>query len=295
MPIEPRDNSKRPRPAPALEAEMDRPTVGFVWRLIWNSVARVFHDPVGMILASGFVLLMVWGYHGRLEIAGRLWQGWTGPGSPPEGRARILPGVAWDQEALSFAAGFVLLVIVPCILIKAVYRRNLSDFGLGLPARGKWRLTLVSTAMLLGFSLPAFFLGARDPEMRATYPLYRGTFTGLSDFVLYQLSYLLFFVAIEFIFRGYLLFGLFNLRDEQAPPGVTGEPGPLVFGYYAIFISMLSYTAWHLGKPLPELWGTLVWGLAAGSIALATRTIWPIVLVHWLLNVLLDLLIWRRP
>ena len=65
-----------------------------------------------------------------------------------------------------------------------------------------------------------------------------------------------------------------------------------MFGYYAIFISMLSYTAWHLGKPIPELWGTLVWGLATGTVALATRTIWHIVLVHWLLNVFMDWAIW---
>jgi membrane protease YdiL (CAAX protease family) len=57
---------------------------------------------------------------------------------------------------------------------------------------------------------------------------------------------------------------------------------------------MLSYTAWHLGKPLPELWGTLVWGLAAGAVALASQSIVPIILVHWLLNVWLDLLIWKR-
>lgn len=293
-PIEPREESRRPRLKPVSEAEMDRPTVGFVLKLIWNSLVRVFHDPVGMILASGFALIMVWGYHGRLEILGRLWEGWKGPGSPPEGRARILPGVPWDQEALSFMAGLVLLVVVPCILIKVVYRRSLSDFGLGLPPRGKGRLALLSAAILLVASLPAFYLGTRDAEMKATYPIYRGTFSGLSDFVCYELAYLPFFIAIEFIFRGYLLFGLFNLRDEHAPPGVSGEPGPLVFGYYSILISMLSYTAWHLGKPLAELWGTLIWGVAAGSIALAVRTIWPIVLVHWLLNVVLDYLLWQQ-
>jgi membrane protease YdiL (CAAX protease family) len=56
---------------------------------------------------------------------------------------------------------------------------------------------------------------------------------------------------------------------------------------------MLAYTAWHLGKPLPELWGTLVWGPAASAIVLATHSIWPIVLVHWLLNVWMDLVSWQ--
>jgi membrane protease YdiL (CAAX protease family) len=66
-----------------------------------------------------------------------------------------------------------------------------------------------------------------------------------------------------------------------------------VFGNYALLISMLAYTAWHAGKPLLELWGTLPWGLLAGVIALATRTIWPIIIVHWLLNVFLDVVIYK--
>jgi membrane protease YdiL (CAAX protease family) len=82
-----------------------------------------------------------------------------------------------------------------------------------------------------------------------------------------------------------LLFGLY-----RSWYGIGGRHArtPLGFGYYSILISMLSYTAWHLGKPLPEVWGTLVWGLATGTIALATGTIWPIIIVHWLLNIVLD-------
>jgi membrane protease YdiL (CAAX protease family) len=56
---------------------------------------------------------------------------------------------------------------------------------------------------------------------------------------------------------------------------------------------MLSYTAWHLGKPVPELWGTLVWGILAGTVVLATRTVWPVIIVHWLLNVFMDLAIYK--
>ena len=102
---------------------------------------------------------------------------------------------------------------------------------------------------------------------------------------------LLFFISIEFIFRGYLLFGLASTRDIDVPGMRAGVAGPLFFGKYAILVQMLSYTAWHLGKPLPELWGTLAWGLAAGATAYAVRSIWPVVLSHWLLNVFLDAVI----
>ena len=37
----------------------------------------------------------------------------------------------------------------------------------------------------------------------------------------------------------------------------------------------------------------LVWGLSTSAIALAIRSIWPIVAAHWALNVWMDLVIWQ--
>ena len=287
----PDPNPWRPRLIEVSEHELEHPSVLTVLKLIYNTAARLFHDPAGMVIGSAFLVLMVWGYHGNLELLRRVWPGWHGIGSDPVTRQHLVPGIPWDHEWLSYLVGFVLVVGIPVVLIKFVYRERLRDYGLGLPRRDRWGLTLVSSALLLAVSLPVFYLGARDPGMRAEYPLYRGQFASLAQFLTYEAGYLLFFVTIEFIFRGYLLFGLFRLRDRGALPGVTGVPGPFVFGYYAVFIAMLSYTAWHLGKPVPELWGTLVWGIAAGTIALATETILPIILVHWLLNVFIDYVI----
>src|SRR5262249_19238282 len=142
-----------------------------------------------------------------------------------------------------------------------------------------------------------FVQGSRDPDMRKTYPLYHNLDpNNLPQFALYQLCYLPFFVAIEFVYRGYLLFGLAGLRPEvekhaglsTAPEQPAPGPRPRFFTRYALLIQMLSYTAWHLGKPLPELWGAFFWGPAAGAVAYTTRSIWPVVLVHWVLNVFLD-------
>jgi hypothetical protein len=290
-PIQARAEEKRPTVVPLPEDQLGRPTLKTILKLIYNTVARLFHDPIGMILASAFFLIMVWGQHGKVELLGAVWSGWKGPGSDPSGRTQIISWIPWDQEWISFAIGAVLLILIPVILIKRVFKQDLRDYGLGPPRPGRWGLTLLSGFLLLVVSAPAFWLGAQNEGMRGTYPFFRGDFQGTGEFLIYQLGYLLFFIVIEFVFRGYLLFGLFNLRDTDVLPGVKGIRGPLVFGYYAIFISMLSYTAWHLGKPIPELWGTLVWGIAAGTLALACGTIWHIIAVHWLLNALLDWLI----
>lgn len=293
-PIQPREETKLLRPVTVTEDERDNPSVNTVLKLIWNTIARLFHDPIGMILGSTFLLIMLWGYHGELELIGLFWPGWTGPGSAGDpARQVIIPGIPWDQEWLSFAAGIVLLVAIPAALIKLVYKQDLSDYGLGLPWPNRWRLTILSAVLLFAVSLPAFILGARDAGMQATYPLFRD-FQTLGQFFVYEIGYVMFFIVIEFVFRGYLLFGLYQFRDDQALPGVSGVRGPLLFGYYAIFLSMLSYTAWHLGKPVPELYGTLVWGIAASAVALATGTIWHLIIVHWLLNVFMDLLIWKQ-
>jgi hypothetical protein len=282
------------RPATIDPAELDHPTIWTVLKLIWNSLHYLFHSPPGMIMGSAFLALMLWGQHGKVPLLGKLWDGWCPMCTPPRG-GHILPGIMWDQELASYLIGVVLVVVAPCILIRVAYRQRLSDYGLGLPKAGQWRLTLVSSALLFFASAIPFYFASRDAEMRATYPLYRGAFQGAGDFLLYELGYLAFFIVIEFVFRGYLLFGLFHAADRDAPIAApaTGVPGRLLFGYYAILISMLSYTAWHLGKPTAELFSTLLWGIAAGTVALATGSIWSLILVHWLLNVGLDYLLWR--
>jgi hypothetical protein len=278
------------------EKELAAPTIKTVLQVIWNTV-RVFpKERTGQIIGSAFLLLMLWGYHGNLELLKSILPGWVGPGVGIGTRAPLIPGVPWDQELISFWGGALLLVVVPILLIKFGFKQNLADYGLGLPPRGRRRLALLAFVALTLICIPAFLFATRDADMRATYPFYR-PFASIPAFLLYELTYLPFFIAIEFIFRGYLLFGLAGVRDQAVPALSTakGVPGVFYFGKYALLIQMLSYTAWHLGKPLPELWGTLFWGLAAGTLAYVVRSIWPVVAAHWLLNVLFDAIVLFGP
>jgi CAAX prenyl protease-like protein len=299
-PIRQRPASGRIRPAPIPAPELTAPRVRTVLRLVWNTVVWILHDPTAMLLGSGFLVLMLWGYHGRVDLLHVAWSGWAPFTEHPEARPQLIPGIPWDQEWLSYWIGALVVVGLPILLIKLVFRQDLRDYGLGLPKPGRWRLTMIATVVLLAVCVPTFVLGSRDPAMQAEYPLFRGPISSARSFLLYEAGYFPFFLAIEFVFRGLLLFGLFRVWRtlsgpetlwDAAPEGQQ-RAAPRGFGYYAILISMLSYTAWHLGKPLPETWGTLLWGVATGAIVLATGTIWPVVFVHWLLNVLLDYAIW---
>lgn len=269
------------------EGELDQPGFVTVLKVVWQSVRSVFKERPGQIIGLTFILIMLWGTHGKIELLHLIWPDYRGPGIDIGRRPQLLPGIPWDNELISFWGGAFLLVVIPVFVIKFGLKQPLSSYGLGLPPKGRRTLALWTFLTLTLLSLPAFWLGAQDQGMRALYPLYR-PFPNAGSFALYELTALPFFIAVEFIFRGFLLFGLGDARDGESEVAGGGYKRVFYLHKYALLIQMLSYTAWHLGKPVPELWGTLIWGLAAGATAYAIRSIWPLVLAHWLLNVFLD-------
>ena len=266
------------------ESEFSSPDIFSLFKIIWASVRNFFKEKPAIIIGSAIILLMLWGHHGNLEILKVFFPSWHGPGVDIGSRPQIIPGVPWDNELISFWVGAFLLVIVPVIIIKFGFKQNLSDYGLGLPPENRRKLAWWVFLILTIFSLPAFLVSTGNADMQSVYPFYK-PFSSATSFILYELCYFPFFIAIEFIFRGYLLFGLAGIKENET------QPDSFKVYRYAILISMLSYTAWHLGKPVPELFGTLIWGLAAGASAYAVRSIWPVVMAHWLLNVISDLIL----
>lgn len=277
------------------EEELCAPTIPVLLRLIWRSLASALSTTRGKVMFSTFLVIMVWGQHGRLELLGLILPWWKGPGEAAYcdtyftaarcDRPTLIPGIGWDLELVSFSIGFLLLVVVPCILIRMWLKEPLAAFGLAPPRRERRHLAVLGFMLLTVISLPAFLLAAHQPSMVAVYPFYRH-FNGWLDFCLYEVMTILFYAAIEFVFRGYLLFcgGRYEARYTQT----AGS-----FPRFALLLQMLSYTAWHLGKPMPELWGTLLWGIAAGAIVYACRSVWPVLASHWLLNVIMDSAILR--
>ncbi|MEJ7677615.1 MAG: CPBP family intramembrane glutamic endopeptidase [Segetibacter sp.] len=229
---------------------------------------------------------MLWGYHGNLDLLKFIIKDWSPPGEHTQTRQSILHWVLWDRELISFGAGTFLLVFIPTLIIRYGFKHSLRDYGLALPSKEKRSVGLMLFITLILFSLYPFYIAAKNTDMQLIYPFYKH-FSSITQFILYELSYFPFFLAIEFIFRGYLLLGLsYNSNIVYSPKSANYTI--YNFGKYAITISMLSYTAWHLGKPLTELWGTPIWGLVAGAGTYYVRSIWPVLMAHFLLNVFLD-------
>jgi hypothetical protein len=248
-----------------------------LFRLVRDAIVLIVRDRTTTLIFASVLMLMLWGNQGSVNLLSAVWSGWTGPwsyGNPH--RARILPGIPWDQEWIAFGIGALLLFVVPALIVKLAFRERLADYGFGLPPKDKRGLALWSALLLLVVGAPGAWFAAHNPEMRALYPMFRA-FSGDGQFFVYEAGYLVFFFAAEAVFRGWILFAA-----EKARPGTS-----------AVFVAMLGHVVWHLGKPIPELWSTIVWSLVAGTIALGTRSLWPVVGVHWLVNVLLDGIVWK--
>ncbi|MDZ7261764.1 MAG: CPBP family intramembrane metalloprotease, partial [candidate division KSB1 bacterium] len=260
--------------------------------LIWTTVKKL-KDKASIILWSSFVLLLFWGFHGDMAILTSLFgEGWT---------ETITFHLPWGKQLVSFIVGFLLVVVIPCLIIKFVFKEKLRDFGLGLPEKDQKQKAIGAFFSLLVITSVMVFFASFDKGMQHHYPLFTQrvdgevvwTITRWWEFIVYEFIYLLFFITIEFAFRGYLLFGLHSIKINSQIEKRTQTP-VLRFGIYSILIQMLAYTPWHYGKPVPEMIGTVIWGVCVAAIALRIKSIWPIIIPHWLYNILLDWLIWKE-
>jgi membrane protease YdiL (CAAX protease family) len=174
-------------------------------------------------------------------------------------------------------------VIVAYTLIPALYCRfvlRLKLMELGLNPRGFLKHAWIYVGLFL-LVLP-FVVGVSGTEVfQAKYPLFHrgsGADTELTRFLLWEASYSLQFVALEFFFRGVLLFGAVR-----------------VLGPWAIVAMVLPYMMIHFGKPGAEAVGAIFAGAALGLIALRTRSIYAGMTIHIAVAWSMDLLaLWRK-
>ena len=191
------------------------------------------------------------------------------------------PRLARYHELLSFSYWSVAKLlgygVFPMLHI-ALRGGRLRDFGLALGGasavdetiRLPWaRMYLY----LLCAILPLVFAVSFAQSFQQNYPFYRQASRSFFDFVVWEAEYLSTFVAVEYFFRGYLLFGLRRY-----------------LGSLALFVSMVPYCLIHVLKPAPEAIGSIFAGLLLGTLALCTGSLWAGVLLHVSVALSMDVL-----
>jgi membrane protease YdiL (CAAX protease family) len=176
-----------------------------------------------------------------------------------------------------FCLFFILVAVIPFLYILFFVKKPFSEFGLGL---GNWKLGLKLVAILVPLVIaPLIWIAAHMPDIRNEYPMARSLFKDNSLFWQYELVYILcYYIAWEFFFRGFLLFGL--AKDL----GVTN----------AILIQTISSCLIHLGKPEGETLGSIATGIIFGIIAIRTQSIWYVWILHFSIGVLTDYFVLRQ-
>ncbi|MEX2536746.1 MAG: CPBP family intramembrane glutamic endopeptidase [Trueperaceae bacterium] len=169
----------------------------------------------------------------------------------------------------------LLLGLVPLLLIRPLGLRG-EELGVS-----KGDVAAGRQALLFGLAavIPIAWFAAGNSSFQLTYP-WPGHWVGGNAiaFLSWAFTYSLYYLAYEFFYRGFLLRGL-----EQSL-GVTA----------ALWLQTVASTMLHLGKPLLETIAAVPAGLIFGLVALRTRSLLYVVVIHLALGIATDLFVLLR-
>lgn len=161
-------------------------------------------------------------------------------------------------------------VLGPVLYIKLVMKERVRDYGFSLEGVVKHAWWYGAMFLII---LPCLFLVGNTPSFQKMYPFYKDAGRSVFDFVMWEIAYMLQFLSLEFFFRGFMVHGLKKR-----------------FGLYAVLVAVMPYCMIHFGKPMPETFGSIVAGLALGTLSLMTRSIWLGVAIHVSVAVSMDVI-----
>jgi membrane protease YdiL (CAAX protease family) len=207
---------------------------------------------------------------------------------------RVLFGTRFDSLPWAAAMGhfwwfgtsLVFYLVIPLLLAVATRGSFHERYGLGL---GDWRLGLTVTGVLLAVMLPLTAVAATLPSFKGMYPLAGNgaylltTGPGQTEvswglFLSYEAAYFAYFIAWEFLFRGWMVHGL--------APHWGRTP--------AVLVQVAPFAVMHLGKPELEALGSVIAGVALGVLSLRTRSFWYGALLHGVVAIWMDFLAARH-
>jgi membrane protease YdiL (CAAX protease family) len=159
----------------------------------------------------------------------------------------------------NWTSDLIYLGVAPLTIIVLVLRENPLNFGL---RKGYVRVWAAYVAVTCALASLLLLFAASLPALRDYYRI--------SDFVVvpYFLTRLAGLAASEFLFRGFLLFGL---KDR--------------LGEASILVQTIPFVLVHFGKPGLETLSTLITGLYFGYVACRGRSFWPVFLIHLFINI----------
>jgi len=239
-----------------IEERLDRVFPGMGWRPLY-------------LAASATWLMVLYHHHGGTGDAPRWWI---------EGCDAVLGiGVeAFYRHLWSHASAVVLLMLTPLLI--CWLGEGWTPRQLGFRVRGAGPEIAVVIGLWL-VMIPVVWAVHTGASFQRVYPRLEAEATSARLFVLFEGFYLVKWIAWEFFFRGFMLFGF--QKD---------------FMRRSVLISTIPFALMHYGKPEIEMASAVIAGLVLCFIALRGKSIWPGVLLHWLVASTMDFMassFWR--
>lgn len=161
------------------------------------------------------------------------------------------------------------MFLIPVLSIKFIFKKKLSDFGFSL---GDKKFGLITSAIFFAFMFITVWIVSSSMEFTIAYPQGGAALkTNIELLFFYEFCVLIYMLGWEFLWRGYMLFGL---KEKM--------------GYYTIFIQMIPFFILHKGKPEIELFASIFAGIILGIQALRSRSFIYSWILHWLVMVSID-------
>ena len=173
-----------------------------------------------------------------------------------------LPSYELYEHSFWMLGDFLLQFPLLLLLIRFVIKESPRSYGF---ETGNWRLGLKASLIFWVGMLPVLWWLSEDPAFMYLHPAPGPAKTDWGTFMIFEICTLVYLIGWEFIWRGYMIFGL--------------EPQ---FGGFAVLIQMVPFALLHLGAPELETFGAVIAGIGLGMLAIATRSFWYGVLAHFL-------------
>lgn len=166
-------------------------------------------------------------------------------------------------------SSFIVYLLIPLGIIVLAFREDPRNFGLTL---GNWKRSALF--IIAGTALMAVVIAglAQLDEFRQYYRLAVLEQPDAATLVEFAFRLGIYMLSWEFIFRGFMLFGL----KER-------------FGALAIWIQAIPFAIMHLGKPELETLSTIFGGAAFAYMDLESGSIIPSVVIHWAIYMMMVL------
>lgn len=173
---------------------------------------------------------------------------------------RSNPDIFLMEYLYWFIGDFITYFILSLFIIKFFLKERLKDYGFSW---GEHKIGFIISIVFMIFMLPFIWVFSSAPDFVEKYPHLLSARSDWGEFTVYESGMLIYMFSWEFIWRGFMLFGL----KEK-------------FGYYAVLIQMIPFVILHNGKPLAETFGAIAGGIALGILALRTNSFLYGVITH---------------